>query len=174
MKKKILAAILISFMFISSGSEMLRQQTAEATQTIKTKHVELLQMLMTQNKKEKLHKVIKYIETKVHRTPYVFSGSSIYGWDCSGLVRYAYQRIGITLPHSADKQGHLSGRVSNPQLGDIVVFAYPNQTRFYHSGIYLHDGLVLNANSYFGTTIIEPLANYKGKQIRFIRILGGN
>jgi len=171
MKIRIIALSLISLMLLNSGNQILMQETAQAKEH---KQVELTKILQIASKKAKLHKVIKYIETKVHRTPYIFSGSSTSGWDCSGLVRYAYKRIGITLPHSANAQGHLSGRVSKPQLGDIVVFAYPNQTRFYHSGIYLHDGLVLNANSYFGTTIIEPLANYKGKQIRFIRILGGS
>lgn len=158
-------------MFLNSGNQIFQQKPAQAKET---QTLELKKILQTQTKKQKLYKVIQYIETRVHRTPYVFSGSSVQGWDCSGLVRYAYHRIGITLPHSANAQGHLGTRVSKPQLGDIVVFAYPNQTRFYHSGIYLHNRLVLNANSYFGTTIIEPLSNYKGKQIRFIRILGGN
>lgn len=134
---------------------------------------DITQTLIQQSKKIKLNKIIKYMQTRVYKTPYVFRGSSIYGWDCSGLVRYAYNRIGIELPHSADKQGHLGTRVSQPQTGDIVVFAYPHQTHFYHSALYLQNGLVLEANSYFGSTIIQPITNYKNKQIRFIRILNG-
>jgi cell wall-associated NlpC family hydrolase len=182
MKKSIFAVSLVSLMFLNTGGQL--NETANKPNEAPTQF-NLTKELVEQSKqkaaqrilakqKQMLHKVIKYIETRVQITPYVFSGSSVRGWDCSGLVRYAYGRLNIELPHSADKQGHLGTRVSKPQLGDIVAFAYPNSTRFYHSGIYLYDGLVLNANAYFKTTIIEPLTNYKGKQIRFIRILDGN
>ena len=102
---------------------------------------------------------------------YVFSGDTPAGWDCSGLVRWVYKQAGIVLPHSADKQGHLGTRVSTPKRGDIVVFAYQGRTDFYHAAIYLGDGLILNANREYRTTVIEPLNNFRRSQIRFIRVL---
>jgi cell wall-associated NlpC family hydrolase len=99
-----------------------------------------------QAKRDKLKRVVTYLTTRVHKTGYVFSGSTVSGWDCSGMVRYAYQRMNVLLPHSADKQGHVGFRVSSPRIGDIVVFAYKGSTSFYHSAIYVGEGLIVNAN----------------------------
>ena len=90
---------------------------------------------------------------------------------CSGLVRYTYKRLGITLPHSADAQAHLGKRVSRPKLGDVVVFAYQGRTDFYHAALYVGNNLIINANREYGTTVIEPLSNFRHSQIRFVRIL---
>ena len=124
-----------------------------------------------QAKRDKLKRVVSYLTTRVHRTSYVFSGSTISGWDCSGMVRYAYKRLGVTLPHSANKQGHVGERVSKPRVGDIVVFAYQGSTSFYHSAIYLGNGLVINANQMYKTTVIQPLTDFKNSQIRFVRVI---
>jgi cell wall-associated NlpC family hydrolase len=85
-----------------------------------------------QAKRDKLKRVVTYLTTRVHKTAYVFSGSTISGWDCSGMVRYTYKRLGITLEHSANKQAHSGKRVSKPRVGDVVVFAYKGSTSFYH------------------------------------------
>lgn len=141
---------------------------------IKASSLKLLSMIS--EKKEvrnyiRMVEIIKYVKTRVHRTPYVFSGSSTYGWDCSGLVRWVYSRFGLDVPHSANKQGHIGYRVSDPIPGDIVVFAYAGSSNFYHSAIYIGNGKVVNANYAYGTTIIEPLSNYKRSQIRYVRVV---
>jgi cell wall-associated NlpC family hydrolase len=115
--------------------------------------------------------VLKYLKTRVNKTSYVFSGSTPYGWDCSGMVRWAYAQFGLDIPHSANKQGHLGTRVSNPVPGDIVVFAYAGSTNFYHSAMYIGDGKIVHANRARKTTVIEPLSSYKGSQIRFVRLV---
>jgi len=119
----------------------------------------------------KMKETLMKIFHRVNKTPYVFSGSSIYGWDCSGMVVWTYKQFGIELPHSANKQAHVGKRVSNPKLGDIVVFAYSGSTNFYHSGIYIGKGKIVNSNSYYGTTVIEYLSDYSNSQIRFVRIV---
>jgi cell wall-associated NlpC family hydrolase len=124
-----------------------------------------------QAKRDKLKRVVTYLTTRVHKTSYVFSGSTISGWDCSGMVRYAYQRMNIDLPHSANKQGHVGTRVSKPRTGDIVVFAYNGSKNFYHSAIYVGQGLIINANLMYKTTVIQPLSDFRNSQIRFIRII---
>jgi cell wall-associated NlpC family hydrolase len=115
--------------------------------------------------------LVKYLKSRVGRTSYVFSGDTTRGWDCSGMVRWTYKQFGIILPHSANKQGHLGSRVSIPNVGDIVVFAYNGSSNFYHAAIYIGGNKIINANYGSGTTIVEPLTNYKGSQIRFVRVL---
>jgi cell wall-associated NlpC family hydrolase len=124
-----------------------------------------------QAKRDKLKRVVTYLTTRVHKTAYVFSGSTISGWDCSGMVRYTYKRLGITLEHSANKQAHSGKRVSKPRVGDVVVFAYKGSTSFYHSAIYLGNDLIINANAMYRTTVIQPLSDFSKSQIRFVRVI---
>jgi cell wall-associated NlpC family hydrolase len=65
--------------------------------------------------------------------PYVWGGSTPAGFDCSGLVRFAYQRAGITLPHSSYADWILGRHVHRRDLlpGDIVFFGLG------HVGLYL-------------------------------------
>ena len=131
----------------------------------------LIQETKSKRNAVKMKQVIKYLKTRVERTSYVFSGSSPRGWDCSGLVRWTYERFGIELPHSANKQGHVGKRVSTPKPGDIVVFAYNGSTNFYHSGIYIGNGKIINAHYGADSTIIQPLTDYSSNQIRFVRVI---
>jgi len=133
--------------------------------------IDLVHTAKINNNTNKMKETLMKIFHRVNKTPYVFSGSTLYGWDCSGMVVWTYKQFGIELPHSANKQAHVGKRVYSPKLGDIVVFAYSGSTNFYHSGIYIGKGKIVNANSYFRTTVIEPLTDYKNSQIRFIRIV---
>lgn len=133
--------------------------------------VDVAQNLIRASQRTKLKTAVKQAIQRVHKTSYVFSGSTISGWDCSGMVRWIYEQAGVVLPHSADKQAHVGVRVSEPKRGDIVAFAYKGRTDFYHTGIYLGEGLILNANREYGTTVIEPLSNFRRSEIRFIRVL---
>jgi cell wall-associated NlpC family hydrolase len=119
----------------------------------------------------KMQKLVKYLKTRAGKTSYVFSGSSPYGWDCSGMVRWTYKQFGLDIPHSANKQGHVGTRVSRPKVGDIVVFAYTGSTNFYHSAIYIGNGKIVHAHQQRKTTVIEPLSNYKRSQIRFVQVI---
>ena len=158
-------AVIISLNFGANNSGQAIVQSEQVQQ------INLKRELYKSKQKYLLPKVVAYVTTRANKTPYVFSGSTTSGWDCSGLVRYTYKRIGITLPHSADAQAHTGKRVSNPKSGDIVVFAYKGRTDFYHAAIYLGNNLIINANREYGTTVIEPLSNFKHSQIRFVRIL---
>jgi cell wall-associated NlpC family hydrolase len=147
-------------------------------QITKQKGFDLRSHLVNQAKEnrntDKMRQTVIQLMRRVNKTSYVFSGSTPYGWDCSGMVKWTYKQFGLELPHSADKQAHIGERVSDPKLGDIVVMAYKGSTNFYHSGIYIGKGKIVNAHYEAGTTIIQPLTDYKNSQIRFVRVVKTN
>jgi cell wall-associated NlpC family hydrolase len=145
----------------------------ETTQTynLVEKLVELDKQRHLVEKRKHLVQITKHLVRFADKTPYVYSGSSTFGWDCSGMVVWAYSQVDVELPHSANKQAHAGKRVSKPQIGDIVVFAHSGSTNFYHSAIYLGDGKIINANLLYKTTKIQLLTDFKKSQIRFVRIL---
>jgi peptidoglycan DL-endopeptidase CwlO len=67
-------------------------------------------------------------------TPYVWAGSAPGGFDCSGLVMWAYAQVGVSLPHSTYAQYGYGVPVSRDQLqaGDLVFF-----DGLGHVGIYI-------------------------------------
>ena len=137
---------------------------------VETQQIDLIGKFTAIEKQKDLVEMTNYLVRFADKTPYVFSGSTPSGWDCSGMVVWAYSKVGVELPHSANKQAHLGKRVSEPQVGDIVVFAYSGSTSFYHSAIYLGDNKIINANLMFGTTKIQLLTDFRKSQIRFVRI----
>ena len=79
-------------------------------------------------------------------TPYVVGGSSPGGFDCSGLVCWAYGNVGVKLPRTAREQSVVGTKVRDPnamQAGDIVAFRHPK--RGYHTGIYVGDGKFIHS-----------------------------
>jgi cell wall-associated NlpC family hydrolase len=75
--------------------------------------------------------------------PYVWGGASpSTGFDCSGLVMWAYAQIGVSLPHSSYAQYGYGSPVSRSQLqpGDLVFF-----DGLGHEGIYVGGGNFIHA-----------------------------
>jgi len=120
---------------------------------------------------------IKELTKHVGKTRYVFSGSSPRGWDCSGLVRWYYEGLGIDIPHSATKQGKLRPKVKNPSPGDIVVVKYKNSKNYHHSGIYVGNNEMIHAGFKPGhktefISLDDP--SLAGLDIYFIRVVKSN
>ena len=133
--------------------------------------IDLVAKFTAIEKQKHLVEMTKNLVRFADKTPYVYSGSTTFGWDCSGMVVWAYKKLGVTLPHSANKQAHIGVRVSDPKVGDIVVFAHPGSTDFYHSAIYIGNNKIINANQLYGTTKIQLLSDFKKSQIRFVRVV---
>ena len=93
--------------------------------------------------------------------PYVFGGTSPYGFDCSGYVQYVFAKSGISLPRTADVQYEVGTPISTTDLvsGDLVFFS----TYTYgasHVGIYVGDGRFIHASSSRGVTIDSLGSSY--------------
>ncbi|MDB5045817.1 MAG: peptidase [Deinococcus sp.] len=89
---------------------------------------------------------------------YVLGGTGGGGIDCSGFTMNVFRSLGINLPRTAAAQWRMGSAVSRRDLraGDLVFFNTMGRVAS-HVGIYMGDGMMANANSYHGRTIIEPL-----------------
>ena len=83
--------------------------------------------------------------------PYVWGGNGpdagAAGFDCSGLTKAAYDTAGVALTRTADSQFRTEPAVPNteaPKMGDLVFYGNP-ATRIHHVGLYLGNGLMINA-----------------------------
>ncbi|OII61322.1 peptidase P60 [Streptomyces sp. CC53] len=74
------------------------------------------------------------------------SGTTITGFDCSGLTLYAYAKAGIPLPRTAAQQYAASEPVKPGQQrpGDLVFYG-TSAANIHHVGIYVGNGWILDA-----------------------------
>jgi cell wall-associated NlpC family hydrolase len=88
-------------------------------------------------------------------TPYVWGGTSRSGFDCSGLVRWAFNQAGISLPRSSFAQSEVGTSVPRSELrpGDLVFFYSP----VHHVGIYVGHGEVVHAPESGDAVKVSPL-----------------
>jgi len=88
-------------------------------------------------------------------SPYSWGAAGPGAFDCSGLVMWAFQQAGISLPHSSYALAAGGMPVSRDQLqpGDVVNF-YSDAS---HTGIYVGDGMVVHASTYGQPVKVVPL-----------------
>lgn len=69
------------------------------------------------------------------------------GFDCSGLVQFAYQQAGQSVPRTSAAQYSASTRISLDEArpGDLLFFARWRKVN--HVGIYIGDGMFVHAPS---------------------------
>jgi len=90
--------------------------------------------------------------------PYVWGGASpSVGFDCSGLVVWAYAQEGITLEHFTGDLWNEVVHIPESQLepGDLVFF-YPPQIS--HVGLYVGDGEMVDAPTFSQDVQIQSIS----------------
>jgi cell wall-associated NlpC family hydrolase len=79
-------------------------------------------------------------------TRYRYGGTDpLEGFDCSGLVYYAYEQAGYRVPRASQELFRAARKISlgDADPGDLMFFQ--DQTKLSHVGIYLGDGLFVHA-----------------------------
>ncbi len=86
---------------------------------------------------------------------YVWGGAAPGGFDCSGLVMWAFQQAGISLPHSSQALAQGGQPVALPDLqpGDVLTF-YSDAS---HTGIYVGDGMMIHSSTYGVPVRVVPM-----------------
>ncbi|HEX4226810.1 MAG TPA: NlpC/P60 family protein [Pseudonocardiaceae bacterium] len=90
-------------------------------------------------------------------TPYHYGGTTPEGgFDCSGLMMWAWAQAGVTLPRTAAEQQKLGQLVSSEsalQPGDLVFFGNPA----HHVGMYVGNGDMVDAPQTGEDVKIQPI-----------------
>ncbi|NLZ58873.1 MAG: C40 family peptidase [Corynebacterium sp.] len=74
-------------------------------------------------------------------TPYVWGGTTLNGFDCSGLTQWAWAQAGVDIPRTADQQA-VGRAVSFEELqaGDLLIWDG-------HAAMYAGDGQIIEAGN---------------------------
>src|SRR5713226_8419173 len=89
--------------------------------------------------------------------PYLFGGCTHAGVDCSCFVQNVYAAAGIRLPRVAVDQFNATVPTNDPQPGDLVFFANTYMPGVSHVGIYIGNGLQINAPTTGAVVSVAPV-----------------
>lgn len=77
--------------------------------------------------------------------PYVFGGTTINGFDCSGFIQYAYKKSGKKISRTTLSQFAQTKKVTTPKPGDLVFFQNTYRNGISHVGIYIGNNKFVHA-----------------------------
>jgi len=87
--------------------------------------------------------------------PYIWGAAGPTSFDCSGLVMWAYQQVGISLPHFTVSQYNSGVHVARSDLepGDLVFFF----SNISHVGMYIGNGMMIDAPNFGEDVKVQPI-----------------
>jgi len=152
---------------------------AEAARVQAELEAEIAHLEKVASNTKTLNETLVLVKNQIGKTPWVFSGSTTSAWDCSGLVRWTYARLGIDLRHSASSQRVAGEFVTKPKIGDLVSFNYRSYGSAYHIGIYIGPDQMIHAGGKPGDrTEIRSISGWAkdngNSEITYTRIVETN
>jgi gamma-D-glutamyl-L-lysine dipeptidyl-peptidase len=94
--------------------------------------------------------------------PYLWAGTSGFGFDCSGFTYSVFRAYGVTLSRDADQQAVHGTPVARSALqpGDLVFFRDSSTGPIGHVGIYLGAGNMIDAPHTGAVVRVEPVSSF--------------
>lgn len=151
---KLCALLLASLLVCACG-----QKNNTAGSDVASLSISPNRSLLPENNPADSNRLVKKAKSAIG-TPYVSGGTQPGGFDCSGLVKWAYNSVGVDVPRTAREQaavGEKVRHVEDMRAGDIVAFRHPK--RGYHTGIYVGDGKFVHSPRKRSTVRINSLSD---------------
>ena len=128
--------------------------------------------LVLKRRKRTLGERAARIALRAVGVPYRWGGTSpSSGFDCSGLVYWAYGRLGVEVPHSSYALAAIGRRIGRPHLkpGDVLVFS-----GYGHVGLYVGRGRMVHAPNSGSVVEVVQLARsgYGSRLVTARRVTG--
>ncbi len=118
------------------------------------------------------HKAVKSAKSQIG-VRYVLGGTSPRtGFDCSGLIYWAYNEHGVKIPRVTKDQAYAGVPVAldNLEAGDILVFASTAAPNSLHTALYMGDkNFIHSPNSKSKVRKNSLTENYWGSHLAFAR-----
>ncbi len=164
-------------------TERKTELVANTVQMYNTSQGSILLSMGSEVNSEKTDPVFLNLETmsatakQFLNVPYLWSGRSFFGIDCSGFVQLIYKAHGITLPREAQQQseiGEVLSFVEESKPGDLAFFE-DEEGRICHVGMMLADHEIIHASgkvridSLDSTGIFNKELNKHTHKLRFLR-----
>ncbi|MFJ9632000.1 C40 family peptidase [Streptomyces sp. NPDC091280] len=101
--------------------------------------------------------VVAFVKAQIGKS-YVLGATGPSAYDCSGLVRAAFNQVGISLPRVSQDQSTAGTQVSlsNLQVGDILYWGSAGSA--YHVAVYVGDGMFVGAQNPSTGIVERPLS----------------
>ena len=92
---------------------------------------------------------------------YVWGGTTPSGFDCSGLVTYAFKNAGYNkLPRTAGEMYNVGTKVTSYKPGDLLFYATSGGKKVTHVAIYIGNGQMIHAATSKGVSIASINNSY--------------
>jgi hypothetical protein len=103
-------------------------------------------------------------------TPYLWGGKSTFGFDCSGLVQFAYEFLGLRLPRDSGEQAGKGRLVGLSRLRPFDLLFFGAQDRIDHVAIHLGRWSILHASGHVKVESLDPLSpQFRGDLLKRLR-----